>query len=80
MKKIYAAIGVIAAVLVFIFRDLVLSFLIGGSKKVYNETKEKDFELRKEADDLNRESEVLKDKANGLEPKEVDSDWHLKKK
>lgn len=79
MKKLYTLIGIVAAILVFVFRDLVLSFLIGGSKKVYNDALKKDSDLRKESDDLNRESEVLREKANELTPEKVDENWHEKK-
>lgn len=78
--KLRNIIAAISLVLVFVFRDLLMSLLLGSSKKKYIETKEKDYDLRKEIDDLNRESEILKDKANDLKPNEVDEDWHLKDK
>lgn len=74
------ALGLVAIVVAFIFKDLIMGILMGSARKKYNESLEKDGQIRKEIDDLNRESDVLKEKANELKPGEVTEDWHLKDK
>lgn len=78
--RFYKIIGVIGVVLIFIFRDLILSFLIGRSKELYNETKEKDHILDKEISGINKDADRLKEDANNLAPDKVNEDWHLKGK
>lgn len=80
MKNIKLYLGVVILVITFFVKDILLGFLLGGARKKYNETLDKDVDLRKEIDDTNREADILKDKANELKVKDVDEDWHLKDK
>jgi len=74
----------IPLVLIFVFRDLLLSVLIGSARKMADEAKKKDAELKAEEDKLNSEADRLKSEADRIEDEikkgNDDEDWHRKKK
>lgn len=81
-NKILFAIALPLIVLV-VFKDLIMEYLIGSARKMSNEAKDKDQELKEKQDKLNAEADKTKADADRLQNeiedtrKEAgDEDWH----
>lgn len=75
----------IPVVLLILFKDIVLGFLIGSARRLVDKSKEKDAELDKQAALADAESERLKAEAKELDDKiknrdedDISANWHKK--
>jgi zona occludens toxin (predicted ATPase) len=76
----------IPIILIFVFRDLIMSILIGSARKVSENAKKEDEQLKSKADEAERQSELEKQKADLIadrienrKEEDVSEDWHKKK-
>lgn len=69
-------------VLLFFFRDLILSFLVGSARLLVARAKEKDEALKDQLSDALNKADRLKDEADALgdtaNDLQIDEDWNKK--
>lgn len=73
-------------ILIFVFRDLILSLLIGSARKVSEGAKKEDEKLKDQALQAEREADKLKTQSDSIEEKikertedDIPEDWHKRK-
>lgn len=70
----------IPLILLVVFKDLIMDYLIGSSRKLVNKTKEEDQKLKAESDKAQQEANDLKESADNKEEQinnlPEDEDWH----
>ena len=70
-------------ILIVVLKDFILELLVGSARKMANEARDKDAELKAKQDKLNLEAEKHKAKADAAAEKanntdDVDENWHKK--
>lgn len=72
-------------ILIFVFRDLVISILIGSARKTAEEAKREDANLQSQANQADRDADKLKGQVDNLEDdikkrneNDIGEDWNKK--
>lgn len=67
-------------IILAIFKDILMEYLIGSARKMTREAREKDGKLKSDLDKINAKADEMKRQADelGKEDPEDDPDWHKK--
>lgn len=69
----------IPVILIFVFKNLIMEYLVGSLRKRVEEAKKQDAKLEKDFDKINDQADKLREEANQNPTIPDDEDWHKKR-